>query len=237
MRKKIIWLLAIILGTTTIAYGALPGKHRALTPNLFDMVEIAPNLWIDQPSLAASTIALVEDARARSAAFYGKILSNPTYIICTQQLCAKTFGMTTRGLTYGAEAVFIGPMGINATIIFHEQIHADLHSYMGVTDIFTQRYPAWFNEGLATYLSKDDRVTRPETIVEAQWIREAQTFSDWGRMTRRDNWRKTYGAAARLVEALDAEIGPLGLRQLINQVAKGQNFEEALQEIAGNTLR
>lgn len=232
MVKKISWIVLFLSAMAVTAYAAVPGKHRIITPSLYGLTEIAPKIWLDQTERADEISALVTLGKKNSAAFFEKNLAEPTYIVCTQPLCAIRFGMTTRGLSLGDKYVLIGPKGINEMIITHEQIHADLHSYLGISDVLEPRYPMWFNEGLATHLSKDDRLNRPDTVKEALWIKEARTFRDWGRMTNANNWRDTYGAAARLIEALEQQIGIDGLREIVRAVGAGADFDETLNDIA-----
>jgi len=232
MWRKIGWLVLFLSAMAVTAYAAVPGKHRIITPRLYGLTEIAPKIWVDETNRALEIITLVKLGKKNSAQFFEKNLSEPTYIICTQPICAVRFGMTTRGFVLGDKYVLIGPKGINEMIMTHEQIHADLHSYLGVSDVLEPRYPMWFNEGLATHLSKDDRLNRPKHVKDALWIKEAMTFRDWGRMTNASNWRDTYGAAARLVEALENQIGIEGLQEIVHRVGAGEDFDIVLMDIA-----
>jgi|GEM_PF-5560686 len=118
----------------------------------------------------------------------------------------------------------------------HERIHVDLHSLMGPSDILSPRLPAWFDEGLAGYLSNDLRYD-PMLPNDALWIKEAQNFRDWSKMTRAHGRKQTYGAAKTLVAEIDQSLGRDGLRTLIDDVAVSRDLNTALSKaIAAKNL-
>ena len=215
--------------SATAAYAALPGKHRALTPALFGITNIEGGLYTDAPERQHEFDALYAVALARTEAFFGPIQADPRIIICTMQACADTFDLKPRGLTLGAHLIFLGPKGVNEMILTHELAHIHIHSALGLQDVFKQRIPAWFNEGLATYLSADPRV-HSFSQKGAKWITQAQSFRDWGRLHQNREWQDTYGAAKSLVAALHAELGDAGLRALIDQAIETGDFEQALAD-------
>jgi hypothetical protein len=60
-------------------------------------------------------------------------------------------------------------------ILTQEFTHIHLHRRMSVQDVYHQRIPAWFNEGLATHLSRDPLV-QSFAPRQAIWIKQAQSF-------------------------------------------------------------
>lgn len=234
MRRVLKWIVggfAILLWLGTVAYATQPGYHRAITPGLFGMAHPAPNLYIDDPSQAEIVLAHIAAAEATTSDFFGALSANPTYVVCTTQVCKEDFGITPIGLSLGYQLILIAPGGVNELIFTHERVHAELHRSMGVRDIFDPRFPAWFDEGLASHLSGDPRLNRPADARAADWIRSARTFRDWNKLHPPHNWKDTYGAAARLVQEIEADVGRAGLRQLIAQVASGAPFARALEDL------
>jgi len=74
---------------------------------------------------------------------------------------------------------------------------------------------------------------RPENAREADWVKAAKGFRQWGALNRDGGWRDSYGAASRLIEEMVAHIGRDGLLDLIHQVADGADFDDtALRMIA-----
>jgi len=223
---------AALLLTATAAYAALPGAYRALTPGVFGLSSLGNGLYTDAPDRRAEFDRLYTASRTQSEAFFGNMQRTPRVIICTTQDCADIFDLKPRGLTYGKHLIFLGPKGVNKMILTHELAHIQLHSKMGPQDVFNQRIPAWFNEGLATHLSKDPRLTS-FTPKAAHWVKQAQSFRDWGRLHDTRDWQDTYGAAQSIVAALHVEIGDDGLRQLIDQALQSGDFDAALSAQMG----
>jgi len=224
-------VFVVLTFAVTWAYAALPGHHRALTPEFFGLFLIENGIYTDAPERYAEFEALLDTAQARAQGFFVGAKA-PRIIICTSQECADRFDLKLRGLTLGRHLVFLGPKGLNEMILTHEFAHIHLHSRMGVQDVFHQRIPAWFNEGLATHLSRDPRV-QSFAPRQATWIKQAQSFREWGRLHQTRDWQETYGAAKTLVAALHAEIGDVGLRTIIDDAIETGDFEAALRRQVG----
>lgn len=215
------------------AYAALPGYHRALTPSWFGLTQIDTQLWTDDPSRANELLNLTAQSEHPARAFFGSLTTTPRILLCTTPACAARFNLGPIAVTLGYHAILASPGGVTPMILAHERVHSELHAYMGLSDLFSPRFPAWFDEGLASHLSHDTRLTRPTDARDADWITSARTYRDWGRLHAPDgqNWRHTYGAAARLVDELDDTIGRDGLRALIADVANGADFDAAYERL------
>lgn len=225
IRTIVVSLGASLCLGLTAAYAALPGPHRALTPGVFGLTEIAPDLWIDDPARAAVARGFARQADDTAAAFFGPLRTHPRIILCATQDCADRFGLKPSGLTYGHHLILVGPKGQNPVIVTHERIHAELHRSLRLSDLWDQRIPTWFDEGLASYLSGDMRLDSPDNPRDADWICAARSFRDWGRLHPAQDWRRTYGAAARLVAEIDEAHGREGLRELVAAVEAGASFD------------
>ena len=216
-----------------LAWAEVPGPHRALTPELAGMVQVAPRLHVDAPGEAARVQALIAAAERRTAAFFGPLQADPVWVVCTTRACAEALALRANGMTYAAHLIVIGPRGVNPIVLTHERIHAELHRHVGLRDVFGPRFPAWFDEGLAAHLSGDARLFQPDDPRAADWIREARDWFSWRRLREGRDWRASYGAAARLVAEIEDRIGADGLRALIDEVDAGADFDAALARRMG----
>ena len=232
MRKRVVKWLGIgglsLLVLASITYAAIPGYHRAITPAAFGMTKVTNTFYIDDPAQAETTAALIAQAEKLTSDFFGALRADPIYIVCTTQDCKDRFGLKPRGLSLGYHLILIDHIDDSALIFAHERIHAELHRFMGLTDLFHQRYPAWFDEGLASHISGDTRLNRPANVADADWIKAAHSFQDWGRLHQDHHWQDTYGAAARQVEEIEAHLGRSGLLDLIQVVGDGADFNTTL---------
>ena len=89
--------------------------------------------------------------------FVGKVQSKPRITFCSSAECFGAFGFHTpaKAKTVGLSGIVIGPDGWENHIIRHEIIHHLQSERLGI--IRQWRSPPWFKEGMAYYLSGDDR--------------------------------------------------------------------------------
>jgi hypothetical protein len=189
------------------------------------LIEVRDGVWTDSPDNVTHLLGVIQEQTAR----YG--IAPKRLILCATAPCAEQFRLRPLGVTYGSSLVIIGPKGLNQTILGHEFSHVALHQHYGLSDILSPRFPAWFDEGLAVWRNPDPRYIRPETAEQAQWIKAAQTYLDWGERVNAETWPQAYGAAARLVEEIEAQIGADGLDQLIAAVTQGADFQHELSRL------
>lgn len=216
------------------AYGYVtPGPQQAIWPSLHGWSEIAPNVFTDDPEKSSDILALTESADREVAAFFGALKSTPRIVICTKEPCVRQLirgNPAPRGLTYGAHLIIIAPKGVDQTIITHERTHAELHKMARLSDLWDQRIPAWFDEGLATWLSGAADVT-PPTPEDRARIEQVISFRDWGPAVHEMTWQRAYGAAQALVADMAEAKGPEALRTLIAQVEGGEPFDVLRAEL------
>ncbi len=226
--------LSTALAMGVFAFFAVPNALRAFAPDLDGFVEISPTLHIDDPAAATRVQGLIRQAEAETQGFFGPLQTNPVWVVCTTPSCARAVSLRANGLTYGYTLIVLGPRGINQRTATHERVHAELHQYIGLEDILEPKFPAWFDEGLATYLSGDTRLRGPANPREADWIREARRLTDWRRLGITRDWNARYSAASRLVEEIEDMVGRDGLQDLIRRVGEdGVSFDQALAEAMG----
>ncbi len=226
------WITAALIAAILLAYLAIPNYARVFTPSLFGVTEVAPDVFTDAPEDRDALLALIDASKTRAAGFYGTLKSEPRFVLCTRPVCQKRFGFQSLGLAVGRRGVLVGPEGLNQTIIAHEISHIELRQYMRARDAINPRIPAWFDEGLASFVAQDKRLSQ-FTTSEATWIFDAHTFRDWSRMTHKDNWPDTYGAAQSLLTDLDARIGPEGISRIIGTAFAGTPIREAIEAEVG----
>src|SRR5262249_44046377 len=90
------------------------------------------------------------------------------------------------------------------------------------------RFPAWFNEGLAVYVSQDARYPGEADEADVAWIKGATTPEDWLRFIGKST--HAYEAARTAVGGVAGRVGGAGLRPLIGEVASGASFDRALTD-------
>lgn len=217
-----------------LAMAAVPGPHRAFVPESYGLVEVSPTLYLDDPAAAPRVAALIAGAEAATRDFFGPLEADPAWVVCTTPACEARLALRSNGLTYAAHLIVIRPLGLNPRTMTHERVHAELKRYLGVADLLSPRFPAWFDEGLATHLAGDDRLRLPADPRDADWIARARTHLDWTRMRGTAGVRDRYGAAARLVAEIEEIAGRDGLRALVRRVGEeGADFEAEWRRLIG----
>lgn len=214
--------VALLILSAPVAYAALPGPNRAFTPTVFGLHKIAPNTHSNAPDKAHIHLALMSAARQRASEFFGPLTTNPRHILCTTKTCAKRFGLYTRGLNYGYHLNFIGPRGMNVSIVTHELAHSELHRTMGLSDIYNPKFPQWFDEGLASYISQD---TRLSLVAKPDHIKKARNLAEWRALNSAETWQQNYSAAWTLVKAVADTDGTKVLQDLVRRVENGDDFD------------
>lgn len=117
-------------------------------------------MWVDdkaQPSEIAAAKANLAAARARLGRFYPALTARPKWLFCLSQTCAARFAKGARAFTWVDWFVFVTPRGNSVTVLTHEMAHAELHHRIGMIAFLRHRVPAWFDEGLAVWISRDTR--------------------------------------------------------------------------------
>ncbi|MEM1066782.1 MAG: hypothetical protein AAGJ74_14875 [Pseudomonadota bacterium] len=236
MIRRIAWVFAASTNTLFAALTlgmAFPGAHRALAPEAFGLVEIAPRVWTDAPGQREAYLALVDEARARVAAFFDDRPPRPTLILCATRVCARRFGVGGNGLSMADSLVMVAPGGLTLGTLTHEMTHARLHSQMGLRNIWRQPFPTWFDEGLATHVADHPKWPEPVTAAARARVREVDRFWKLDDAFRDIGVGPTYRAAAAEVAAIEAEIGRDGLLTLIARADAGERFGDVLRDLRG----
>lgn len=212
------------LFATIIVGAAVPGTHRVVCPDCFGLTEIAPRVWTDSEVRAIELVALRTSSQRRVGAFFEDEQPNPTTILCSTRACAEIFGIGGNGLSIADLVVMVSPGGLSLGTLTHEMTHSRLHRNMGVRNIWTQPFPTWFDEGLATYVANHPRFSGSVSDEARKRVRKVQRFWQWRPAMRELGVGRAYGAAALEVGALDKRLGRSGLLELIMQADAGEDF-------------
>lgn len=219
-------LAALVLLAGTAA-AAIPGPQRAICPQCFGLTAISANVFTDGAEQAEALNHMAAQANAATESFFGSLRSNPRIILCTTAACQRDFDIPTIGVTNNAVLIRIAPDGLRQTILTHERLHAELTARLGFAGIVGEPVPIWFNEGLATYLSGDDRFDQPYSADDIARIKTAVSRDAWNQRLAERDWIAGYGAARAAIAELDASIGQEGLRRIVEGIAAGQDYDTA----------
>lgn len=139
----------LALGYTPVLAGFCPG--------CFGFHKIGPNVYSERigPETAGEMLRRLERAEARVAAVFGP-QERPQILICYTDTCHRVMGAgDVRAMTYGLHLFYLTPDGHDVEIIAHELAHVALHRQIGLKGL--RYFPAWLDEGVATYVSRDPR--------------------------------------------------------------------------------
>lgn len=216
--------------SASISFGA--GElARALRTLPKGVVQITPQLFIDDPTQADQAQQALGLARRDVAVFFGRKRGDPRLILCTAAPCRDRFlgANAPDGKTWGSRLVVLGPQGITRLTMAHELTHVELHRIAGLR---VARFPTWFGEGLAGWVSRDARLTASTPAQRVQ-IKQAHRFGPWTRAVDQMGWKSAYGAALDLVAGVAETAGPDALRRFIEQVAAGGDFDRLWHALPG----
>lgn len=243
IRRYILHSLALVLAMCGIAAAAIPGPQRAFAPTLYGLSEISPNVFTDDVSQKDKWLDIEASANERTEGFFGTLLSNPRYILCSHLACEHSFGKNGNvAQSYGWSLIHIPPKAlenrsVGVILMSHERVHAELTYRWGASAIWDGKIPSWFNEGLATMVSQDYRVRSfygqlpAYSKEDRNWIEGSKYFWDWNRFVGERGWHTAYGAAGEKVAQMQARVGQAGLRRLMDSAIYYGGFEEIMSEM------
>lgn len=209
---------------------AAPPAYDGQTP----MIEIGP-LWLDPamtPEEQTSVARSLVQAHSNIVAVYGERMGSPRVVWCKTMECTSFFagtdgrshanmgnGKRREGAQYAfsfpalvitRQARF--PKNIRATeVLTHEISHIEMRARLRGASI-----PAWFNEGVATYLGKEHDC-RPG-MRGTDDLFELQNGQQWTDYTNHKQLASTYCQASNEVGAWIAEHG--GFAAVLNLLAR-----------------
>ena len=130
---------------------------RVIAPQWNGVSCVTEQICLESLDKAEDAKMLYDSAVVFVNEFVGKLKTNPRIIFCTSAECFGAFGSRApaKAKTVGLSGIVVGPDGWENHIIRHEIIHHLQSEQLGI--ISQWRSPAWFKEGMAYYLSGDDR--------------------------------------------------------------------------------
>lgn len=140
----------------------LPAAAAWVCPSCYGLKPAGEHLYVEEaasPVEIARIRADIDDARQRLVDFYPtQVASPPDILVCMTRACDRRLGgQGAKARAFSSRFITVSPDGRNPTILAHELAHIEFHERVGMTAMLWQRYPAWFDEGLAVIVSKDPR--------------------------------------------------------------------------------
>jgi hypothetical protein len=116
----------------------------------------------------------------------------------------------------------------------HELAHVALDD-----SVRGQHVPVWFNEGLAIWLSGENRFDRESVLWHATLSGTLLPFSDLDRRFPADNFEVgiAYAESADFMRFLMRKTGQARFASMIGRVREGQPFDRAISDSYGGDLR
>ena len=195
--------------------------------NVFIEPAVAKNLW---PGIVNG----IQTALEMDRKVYGTLqAAQPDVLVCQSGACADYFAgprrrnVTLYPNTYAGQyvaprmtVVLTSPTWTqNPYVLAHEFSHVEVATRIGGKHV-----PAWFDEGLATYIASEPICTNV-TGKGIDDLRKLDLETDWVAYTGpEDVFFKTYCQARAEVAAWIGKRGNAGVVQLLDAVRQGQSF-------------
>lgn len=157
----------------------------------------------------------------------------------TALLAANSYGGIVDQATLTI-AVDFGTVGGDLSgLLAHELVHVMIRDIAGRD----AGLPAWFEEGLATVIQREDALAADTDKLAAESLHsngivalsQLNTLSDWHRTFARVG-RPQYAVAALAVRAMEAQVGQSGLVTTLVAVGAGAGFEDAYAGLGTGSL-
>jgi hypothetical protein len=156
----------------------------------------------------------------------------------TARLAADSYGgiVDQATLTIAVDWHAVG--GDMSGLLAHELVHVMIRDITG-----RDALPAWFEEGFATVIQREDSLAAdPDTLIaksvmanKVVTLDELATLADWHRTFARVG-RPQYAVAALAVRAMETRVGLEGLVTALVGVGDGATFEAAYTALGSGTL-
>ncbi len=222
-------ILIGVIGLVLAAASRFPAMFAILCPQCLSFRYVAQNIYVQRESSvtdASSDIASVQAAQRNVEKFFGGRVTIPEVFFCqSEDLYRRLEGKKgqPKAVSVGEKIILVSPRGANTTILTHELSHIEFHHRLGFGK--APSIPAWFNEGLAAYVSNDVRY-----IGAPGQENRCLTSPDGNLPTSERAWDspKLYPiAACRVYLWLSSHGGPSAVMGLIGNINRGMSFEQA----------
>lgn len=161
------------------------------------------------------------------------------YTPATALLAANSYGGIVDQATLTV-AVNFRVVGADLSgLLAHELAHVMIRDITGRGAAL----PAWFEEGLATVIQREDALAPDTDRLAAESLRsngvvklaQVETLYDWHRMFARVG-RPQYAVAALAVRTMEAHVGQAGLVSALDAVGAGASFQDAYGGLGTGSL-
>jgi hypothetical protein len=175
----------------------------------------------------AKTVSLAQQQVVR---FFGSREANPRIFVCLTEACYLRWANDNWSAAKSVDDkyVFVSPRGMNTAILAHELTHIEIYHRLGWQ---TRKIPAWFREGLAVWVSEDERYLRTpgakdRCLFHGTEARAVVTTQAWDASPHHTS---LYGqSACEVGKWIDQHGGPKAILVLIDNLRAGRSFAEAL---------
>lgn len=161
-------LCLVVISAGGYLFFRVPAAGPFICPACFGFESFQDRIYLEQGASAEQrndVASSVHAARSEVSGFFGSITADPAIFVCVTENCyrrADAGGGESRGISWVDKSVLISPRRMGSVILTHELTHAEFLHRLGVR---MSQVPAWFNEGLAAYISNDPRyVGQPRTV-------------------------------------------------------------------------
>ncbi len=225
--------LVLIFSVTIFVMRKAPLTFAYYCPDCFGFDDMGEDVFVEPRLADIDRERLRNDiasARSTVSKFYGQPVHSNRFIVCATGACNEWVnGGSAKAFAVGDNLVYVSPAGRNETILTHELAHVQLHAMLG--DAALDDVPAWFDEGLAVVVSKDDRYLQPSHSGLA-----ACRIEDDGRPlpTSKSDWldaapvgdHMVYAwAACRVSSWLKIHDGAAGVKKAVDAIRSGRKFD------------
>lgn len=207
-------------------------KAASVCPSCFGFHSVGNDIDMENVSNAEKIKEEVGLSTRQVDNFFRGRLAPVHILVCSTEPCYRRIegnGGTSKAISWAGRALLLSPRGQNITIIAHELAHIELNHLLGPVN--SLKIPAWFDEGLAVYVSDDRRyLARPGSktrcLVSGSDSLPTSGSGWWNGMNR--NPARAYAlAACRASEWLSSHGGPRAIAKLIDDLKRGASFEMA----------
>lgn len=176
-------------------------------PECFGFKKIENNIYFDANANSEQIEAFKKwskDSIIQVKEYFPNLESVPRYLVCVSKACDEKMGnISAKAQTYKNNLIYITSSGFEQKFLAHELSHVAFHEKAGNLLSPSGIYPAWFDEGLAVIISKDERYINPSFEGKNACIRTdindlPTNVVTWGHEAGKD--RMVYSRAACRVE-------------------------------------
>ncbi|WP_347310087.1 hypothetical protein [Defluviimonas sp. SAOS-178_SWC] len=149
------------------------GAQNLSLPGLaVGMKRVTPTIWVDRAAGGKQVEAIrarIAAAERKVGAEFGRLRAAPLWQVCVTKECDRRNAMTSRAMTLGGLVITVSSKAVNDPVTYvHERVHAETHRAEGFAGRKKGLLPTWFDEGLATIISRS--VGYPKGVAQCRAV-------------------------------------------------------------------